>query len=391
MGNLHPSRSERPELSERELSYITLHTHFTRKQINDFYIRFLSYYPRGYVNFQQFCDLYSNELKHLHNSRPLLERLFHHIDIDKNGQLSFKEILFFKAITMPETNNDEKFRWIFFLYDTNFDHHIDEYEFLNLCHLAYHIHGKLLTKEQLNELKVLFEKFDINNDRQLNCEEFIQLCQQCPNLLELITPMFNNTKWNSKKNPRSMSTTTNELTSDRIDYLMHRTKFTREQILHYYQIFGKHCQSGRLSKSEFINFYKKLLKSNTSDTYCEFLFRAFDSLSNDGFIQFDEYLIAIYIHSNASTPREKLEWLYNAYDRDGDGFISYNEINQIVHALFILYGIDREKHSVGYISYEIMTILDLNDDDKISKQEFMNMLKDKELTNFLAPSLIKQN
>ncbi len=184
---------------------------------------------------------------------------------------------------------------------------------------------------------------------------------------------------------------TNELTSDRIEYLIKRTKFTREQILYYYQIFRTRCQSGCLSKIEFINFYQKLLQSNSSETYCEFLFRAFDSLSTDGFIQFDEYLIAIYIHSNSSTAREKLEWLYNAYDRDGDGFINYNEINQIVHALFILYNIDREKHSVGYVAYEIMAILDLNNDDKISKQEFINMLKDKELTNFLAPSLVKQN
>ncbi len=184
---------------------------------------------------------------------------------------------------------------------------------------------------------------------------------------------------------------TDELTSDRIEYLTNRTKFTREQILHYYQTFRGRCRSGRLSKSEFINFYQNLLQSNSSETYCEFIFRAFDSLSTDGFIQFDEYLIAIYIHSNASTAREKLDWLYNAYDRDGDGFINYDEINHIVHALFILYGIDREKHSVAYMSYEIMAILDLNDDDKISRQEFMNMLKDKELTNFLAPSLVKQS
>jgi len=171
---------------------------------------------------------------------------------------------------------------------------------------------------------------------------------------------------------------------------MNRTKFTREQILYYYQIFLQRCQSGCLSKNDFIHFYQKLLQSNSSETYCEFLFRAFDHLSPDGFIQFDEYLLAIYIHSNSSTTREKLEWLFNAYDRDGDGFINYNEINQIVHALFILYGIDREKHSVAYLSYEIMAILDLNNDDKISKQEFIHMLKDKELTNFLAPSLIKQ-
>jgi Ca2+-binding EF-hand superfamily protein len=202
MGNLHPARSERPELSERELTYITLHTHFTRKQINDFYIRFLSYYPRGSVNFDEFCRLYSGELKHLHNSQPLLQRLFHYIDTDKNGQLNFKEILFFKAISMPETDLDEKFRWIFFLYDTNEDYQIDENEFSSLCQLVFDIHGKYLTKNRLKQLKILFEKFDFNHDQQLNCEEFIQLCQQCPDLLELITPMFNNTKWNSKVSQR---------------------------------------------------------------------------------------------------------------------------------------------------------------------------------------------
>lgn len=122
----------------------------------------------------------------------------------------------------------------------------------------------------------------------------------------------------------------------------------------------------------------------------EFLFLAFDHLSKDGFVQFDEFLIGIFIHSQESSAREKLEWLYNAYDRNGDGTIDYTEINQIVHALFLLYGIDREKQSVSYVTYEIMAMLDLNGDDRISRQEFLNVLKDKELTKFLAPSLVKQ-
>lgn len=168
------------------------------------------------------------------------------------------------------------------------------------------------------------------------------------------------------------------------------TKFSREQILNYYETFQTRCNSGQLTKSEFVNFFKQLLLSKSSETYSEFIFRAFDSLSKDGFIQFDEFLIAMYIHSNASTKQEKLEWLFNAYDRDGNGLIDYEEINLIVHALFILYGIDREQHSVAYTAYEIMAILDLNNDDKISKQEFFNMLKDKELTKFLAPSFVKK-
>ncbi|CAF4954055.1 unnamed protein product [Rotaria sp. Silwood1] len=391
MGNLHPGRNERPELSERELSYITLHTNFTRKQINDFHVRFLTHYPSGCINFEQFCDLYSNELKHLRSSQPLLERLFHHIDIDKNGRLNFKELLFFKAISLPETDNDEKLRWIFVLYDTNQDRKIDQREFLDLCYLVYHIHGHLLTKNRLDELKKLFAKFDINGDGQLNCYEFLRLCKQCTDLLEFLAPMFNNTIWNSKKDDLSTLTKTNELTSNKIDYLIKRTKFSREQILHYYEIFRSRCHAGQLTKNEFINFYQQLHSSKFSNIYSEFLFRAFDNLTNDGFIQFDEFLIAIYIHSNSSTSREKLEWLYNAYDRDGDGIIDYNEIKQIVDILFVLHNIDKEQHSVTYFTYEIMASLDLNDDDKISKQEFLNMLKDKELTNFLAPLFVKQN
>lgn len=198
MGNIYPRRIERPELSERELSYIILHTNFTRKQIDDFHVRFLTYYPRGYVTFEQFSDLYSNELKHLQNVRPLLERLFHHIDTDKNQRLNFKEILFFKAISLPETDNDEKLRWIFLLYDINQDRYIDQYEFLDLCYLVHHIHGHALTNDRLDEFKILFNKYDINNDGQLNCDEFIRLCKECNDLLELMTPMFNNTKWDFK-------------------------------------------------------------------------------------------------------------------------------------------------------------------------------------------------
>ena len=169
--------------------------------------------------------------------------------------------------------------------------------------------------------------------------------------------------------------------------MIKRTKFSREQIERYHQTFHTRCRAGRLSKNEFLDFYQQLLPSKI---YSELIFRAFDHLSKDGLIQFNEFLIAIYIHSNSSTAREKLEWLYNAYDRDGDGMIDYDEIHQIVQALFSLYGIDREKSSVSYVAYEIMASLDLNNDDRISRQEFINMLKDKELTNFLAPLFIKQ-
>lgn len=200
MGNIYPGRNERPELTEREISYFVLHTKFTRKQINDYQLRFLTFYPRGYITFEQFCQLYAEELKHLAHARPLLERLFDRIDTDQNERLSFKEILFFKAISAPETDYEEKLRWVFLLYDTNHDRKIDQNEFLNLCHLVHHIHGRSLSEIQLDQFKLLFDQYDEKNDGQLNCEQFLRLCQGCEELLELMTPMFSNMKWKIKVN-----------------------------------------------------------------------------------------------------------------------------------------------------------------------------------------------
>lgn len=406
MGQLHPSRLERPELSEREFSHILLHTNFTRQQINESFVRFYTHFPTGQINFDEFSRLYSTELKHLQYSRPLLERLFHHIDTDKNGSLSFKELLYFKAMTMDETDPHEKLRWIFLLYDTNEDQQIDRSEFVDLCIFAHRIRDERLTFRRLNEFKRLFDQSDLDHDGYLNCDEFIDLCRKCNEILYLISPMFRTTKWNFEKTSKVIrkskrtqvekyffqkekTFSTDELTNERVEHLMKRTKFSREQIFSYYEQFHSRCKTNRLSQSEFVDFYQKILGTTTSETYCEFIFRAFDSISPDGFIQFDEFLLAIYIHSNASSPKEKLEWLFNAFDRDGNGSIDYEELNNIVHALFVLHGIDRQQHSVAYFTYEIMATLDLNNDDKISKQEFIYMLKDKELTSFLAPTLVK--
>lgn len=65
------------------------------------------------------------------------------------------------------------------------------------------------------------------------------------------------------------------------------------------------------------------------------------------YILMNSYLITIYIHSDATTLREKVELLYNANDHDDDRFISYDDINQIADAIFIFYDIDQEKYSVS--------------------------------------------
>ncbi|CAF0786584.1 unnamed protein product [Didymodactylos carnosus] len=389
---------ERPELNDRELEYILLHTNYTQKQIDDIYIRFMTHYPKGYLTRQQFSQLYSSELKHLKYSQPIIERLFDHIDSDKNNQLNFKEVLFLKTICSKDTTLNEKLEWLFLLYDTNHDRLIDIREFINIGRLAYVVHGKYLSQLKEDEFKSLFKQYDIDDDDHLNCQEFIQLCKQCKDILEIIAPMFSNIinqQINNEKKKEKQTSSTNypiNIPHDHLAYLHEHTTFTNDEIKRYYSTFIRRCPKGRLDKQDFVHFYRNILPkrpNGDAESYCDFMFKAFDIISHNGFIEFHEFLLAIYVHSKG-TPREKLEWIYNAYDRDSDGYINYTEINHIVHALFMLYGIDREKFSVAYKSYEIMSTLDLNNDDKLSKQEFLNVLKNKQLTEFLAPNFWKK-
>ena len=209
MGNVQLNASARLHLTEREISYIVLHTNFTRKQIDEFQHRFLTHFPLGYLTLEQFDQLYAGELKHLTDVRPFLEKLFQQIDTDRNGKLTFKELVFFKGISRAETSCEEKLRWIFFLYDTNEDRKIDENEYLDLFRLIYHVHGLVFGATHEEQIKELFQRYDRDDDRLLSWKEFRHLCEQRRDLLELMSPMFRQTQWKfSVKRRKSLKNST---------------------------------------------------------------------------------------------------------------------------------------------------------------------------------------
>ena len=76
---------------------------------------------------------------------------------------------------------------------------------------------------------------------------------------------------NSSKNSKGV------LDESELHILLSNTHFTREQIQAYYKDFLHDCPNGRLTKKDFIKFFKSLHpqenKKAKADSYCDYVFK----------------------------------------------------------------------------------------------------------------------
>ena len=67
------------------------------------------------------------------------------------------------------------------------------------------------------------------------------------------------------------------LDENELHILLTSTHFTREQILTYYSDFLHDCPNGKLTKKDFIKFFKSLHpnenKKAKADSYCDYVFK----------------------------------------------------------------------------------------------------------------------
>uniref|UniRef100_W5MTV0 Kv channel interacting protein 1 b n=1 Tax=Lepisosteus oculatus TaxID=7918 RepID=W5MTV0_LEPOC len=76
--------------------------------------------------------------------------------------------------------------------------------------------------------------------------------------------------------------------------------------------------------------------SVSASTYAHYLFNAFDSAHN-GSIKFEDFVMALSILLRGSV-REKLQWTFNLYDINRDGYINKEEMTDIVRAIYDMMG-----------------------------------------------------
>ncbi|CAF1339319.1 unnamed protein product [Rotaria magnacalcarata] len=162
--------------------------------------------------------------------------------------------------------------------------------------------------------------------------------------------------------------------------------FTPQQVREWHSGFLKDCPSGKLNKKKFIEVYKQFYPTGKAEKFCEYVFRTFDT-DGSGNIDFGEFLIAISITAQQD-PRKKLEWAFSMYDIDRNGYIEKKEMKKIMDAIYDLLGEEkRGSNSPEMKVDQIFSKMDINSDQKLSKDEFVSgCLQDDYLRKLLAPS-----
>nr|XP_014429970.1 Kv channel-interacting protein 4 isoform X1 [Pelodiscus sinensis] len=121
-----------------------------------------------------------------------------------------------------------------------------------------------------------------------------------------------------------------------LELLEAQSKFTKKELQILYRGFKNECPSGIVNEETFKEIYSQFFPQGDSTTYAHFLFNAFDT-DHSGTVSFEDFIMGLSILLRG-TVQEKLNWAFNLYDINKDGYITKEEMLDIMKAIYDMMG-----------------------------------------------------
>uniref|UniRef100_A0A0N5AYC6 Neuronal calcium sensor 2 n=1 Tax=Syphacia muris TaxID=451379 RepID=A0A0N5AYC6_9BILA len=183
------SGSKRKKLPKDDLEFLKQKTNFTTEQILEWYKGFIKDCPKGQLSKEQFIKVYKDFFPS-GSAEDFCEHVFRTFDVDGSGYIDFKEFLLTINVTSSGTPQ-QKLEWTFKMYDINNDGTIDEKEMISIIEAIYEMLGPEATKSATDppriKAKKIFAKIDVNDDKRVTQEEFVNGCLGDKDLFQILT------------------------------------------------------------------------------------------------------------------------------------------------------------------------------------------------------------
>ncbi|KAF2369229.1 EF-hand domain [Trinorchestia longiramus] len=167
-----------------------------------------------------------------------------------------------------------------------------------------------------------------------------------------------------------------------LEQLSRNTRFSKQELQFMYRGFKQECPSGVISEETFRKIYAKLFPvGNTVDDgsgrntamYAHYVFGTMDP-EGSGQITFEDFITGLAVLLKGSLT-ERVTWIFNLYDINNDGFITRDELIDVVSSIYDLMSdqtvpsID-DSTAINHVD-RIFDKLDLNKDGVVTMDEFM--------------------